>query len=97
VFLTVVDLFLFILQHNGMPKAKTAIASQAKDFYTYKNTKIKLLSLIEDIFFNQRCFQKRSHPKLCKYKNPKRYGSSKMYQNIRTKRSSEARIGDKIN
>ena len=35
----VVNLFLFILQHNGMLKAYIVIASQAKDFYTYTNTK----------------------------------------------------------
>jgi hypothetical protein len=28
---------------------------------------------------------KRSHPKLCKYKNPNHYGSSKIYQNKSTK------------
>jgi hypothetical protein len=63
-----------------MLKAKTSIASQAKDFYIYQNTKMKLLNCIEDVVFNKRCLQKRPHPELCKYKNTKHYGSSKMYK-----------------
>jgi hypothetical protein len=54
-FFTVVNLFLLILQHNGMLKGNTAIVSEAKEFYTQKIQKRNLLNSIEDIFISKRC------------------------------------------
>ena len=76
----VINEFLFVPQHNGMLKAKIPIAGQAKDFWTHKNIKRKLLNCIADVFFNQRYLQKRAHLTICKYKN----GHTSQYANIKT-------------
>jgi len=48
---------------QGMDKGKIVLAQQAKCTNNYKNTKLKLLSVIETIWFNKQCQTHHVTPK----------------------------------